>query len=142
MLNLVSAAEQTPALALGSKSKYDFANSVRGDESVAHTSWSAFVAASAVRIAYVVCRQVVRCVDGRLSWRRADSPRLQLFWPDFPVRWWNCSISACGGTRNATERERAWNLTSLRSRTGNIRHTATTQNNILPTAQCLFVYKG
>jgi hypothetical protein len=41
MVNLVSAAEQTPALALGSKSKYDFANSVRNDESVAHTSWSA-----------------------------------------------------------------------------------------------------
>jgi hypothetical protein len=67
ILDLVSAAEQTPALALGSKSKYDFFNSVRSDESVAHTSWSAFVAASAVRIAHVMCRQVVRCVDRRLS---------------------------------------------------------------------------
>jgi hypothetical protein len=41
MLNLVYAAEQTPALALDSKSKCDLANSVRDDESVAHTSWSA-----------------------------------------------------------------------------------------------------
>jgi len=38
MVNLVSAAEQTPALALDSKSKCDFANSIHDDESVAHTS--------------------------------------------------------------------------------------------------------
>lgn len=34
MLNLVSAAEQTLALGLDSKSECDFANSVRDDESV------------------------------------------------------------------------------------------------------------
>jgi hypothetical protein len=34
MLNLVSAAEQTLALGLDSKSKCDLANSVRDDESV------------------------------------------------------------------------------------------------------------
>jgi hypothetical protein len=74
MVNLVSAAEQTPALALGSKSKCDFANSVRDDESVAHTSWPAFVAASVAAIAHVVRRRVARYDDQCLSWRRANGP--------------------------------------------------------------------
>ena len=56
MLNLVSAAEQISALALGSKSKHDLVNSVRGDESVAHTSRFAFVTAGVVAIARAVCR--------------------------------------------------------------------------------------
>jgi hypothetical protein len=73
MLNLVSAAEQTPALALGSKSKYDFANSVGDDESVAHTSWCAEVAAGVVAIAHVVCRRAINCVDRCFKQRRAGS---------------------------------------------------------------------
>ena len=52
MLNLVSATEQILALALDSKSACDFANSVRDDESVAHTPWSASVVAAVVTIAH------------------------------------------------------------------------------------------
>lgn len=87
MLNLVYAAEQTPALALESKSECDLANSVRDDESVAHLSSSAIIAADTMRIAHVVFCQAVRCVDRRLSSRRADSVRLQLLSSDFPVCW-------------------------------------------------------
>lgn len=73
MLNLVSAAEQISALALGSKSKHDLVNSVRGDESVAHTSRFAFVTAGVVVIARAVCRQAIGCIDWCFKQRRADS---------------------------------------------------------------------
>jgi hypothetical protein len=73
MLNLVSAAEQTPALALGSKSKYDFTNSVGDDESVAHTSWSAEAAAGVVAIAHIVYRRAIDCVDRCFKQGRAGS---------------------------------------------------------------------